>query len=277
VTGVRAGGAAGGPRWTRRRRAVQALFAALYLVLPFLGAERLAGTMVALRVGPVDLVEPASAASAWLAGGAAAGVLLAGVVPVALLAALLGPVYCSWACPYGLLSEGIDRLRSGRARWPDRSWERVRLPRLLSLSALLGGSLLLGAPLAAILAPPRLATALPLEAVSARVVPVVTGALLLAALALEALGPRRILCRALCPAGGLAAWLRLPFAWRPRFDEARCLCPDVARCHQHCPWGIDPRRMRRADGCTSCMACVDGCPSGALLALRRGPARHRGG
>jgi ferredoxin-type protein NapH len=272
VTGAGASGPGDG-RWTRRRRAVQALFAAFYLVLPFLGSERLAGTMIALRVGPVDLAEPASAASAWLAGGAAAGALLGGVAPVVLLAALLGPVYCSWACPFGLLSEGIDRLRSRRRRWPDRSWERARLPRLLSLAALLGGSLLLGAPLAAILAPPRLATALPLEAVSARVVPAVTGTLLLAALALEVLGPRRILCRALCPAGGLAAWLRLPFAWRPRLDAARCLCPEVALCHQRCPWGIDPRRMRRADGCTCCMACVDGCPSGALVAIRGGPAR----
>jgi ferredoxin-type protein NapH len=248
--------------------------AAFYLGLPFLGAERLAGTMIALRAGPVDLVEPAAAVSAWLAGGAPALAMAAGIVPALVLAALLGPVYCSWACPFGLLSEGIDRIRPARRRWPDRSWERARRPRLASLVALLAGSALLGAPLAAVISPPRILSALPLEAWSGGVLPVVTGSLLLGLLVLEAVGPRRITCRALCPAGAAAAWLRSPITWGPRLDSDRCLCPDVALCHQRCPWGIDPRRMRLTDGCTSCMACVEGCPSGALVPLRR-PAAGR--
>jgi len=110
------------PRWTAWRRAVQATVAALYLALPFLGWERVTGTMVALRAGPLELAEPAAALSALLAGGAGALALAVGVLPVVLLAAILGPVYCSWACPFGLLSEGIDRLRSRGRPWPERSW-----------------------------------------------------------------------------------------------------------------------------------------------------------
>jgi ferredoxin-type protein NapH len=104
---------------------------------------------------------------------------------------------------------------------------------------------------------------------------VATGLLLALALLAELAGPRRIVCRALCPAGALAARLRTRVTWGPRLDAERCRCPDVALCHQGCAWGIDPRRMRAGDGCTSCMACVEACPSGALAARLR--ARHGAG
>jgi ferredoxin-type protein NapH len=240
-----------------------------YLALPFLGLERVAGTLAALRLGPVDLAEPAGALSAALAARTLPLALLLAILPVALLALSLGSVFCSWACPFGLLSELVDRRRSGQ-RWPERSWEAARAARAWALLGALAGSLFLGAPLAAILSPPRLATALPLEAVCGRVVPWVTIGLLLAFLALDLLGPRRIVCRALCPAGALAAWLRAPFTWRPRFDAARCGCPVAPACHAACPWGLDPRAggMGPRDGCTSCLACVERCPT-AALGLRR--------
>jgi ferredoxin len=56
----------------------------------------------------------------------------------------------------------------------------------------------------------------------------------------------------------------------PRLDPTRCRCPDVAPCFQACPWGIDPRTMRPRDGCTTCLACVERCPSQALsVSFRR--------
>jgi ferredoxin-type protein NapH len=256
-------------RLGRWRRAVQAAVALAYLALPFLGWERVAGTLSALRLGPVDLLEPAAAASAVLAARFLSWTLLLGALPAVLLALALGSVYCSWLCPFGLLSEGIDRLRAGRRRWPERSWVAMRAPRLVALLLLAGGALALRSPLGAVLSPPRLATALPLEAWSGRGVPWVTGGLLLGFLAVELLGPRRIVCRALCPAGGLAALLRTRRTWRPRLEEARCRCPDLPSCHLRCPWGLDPRRMEARDGCTSCLACVEHCPTGALTVLRR--------
>jgi ferredoxin-type protein NapH len=259
-------------RWTRRRRVVQGATAALYLAVPFLGEPWLAGTLGALRLGPVDLVEPAGALSASAAARALPAALALGALPVLAVALALGPVYCSWLCPWGLLSEGLDRLHArGAPLLPSAAAAagRRRRLRLALLAGLLALSALWGTPLAAVLSPPRLATALPLEAVSSRVVPWVTGGLLLALLAIELVAPRRIVCRLLCPAGALAALLRRPFTWGPRFSEGRCSCPQHPPCERACPWGLDPRRLAPRDGCTSCMACVEECPSRALTALRR--------
>jgi ferredoxin-type protein NapH len=146
--------------------------------------------------------------------------------------------------------------------------------RVTILVALLALSAAAGAPLAAILSPPRLVTALPLEAICGRVVPWVTLGLLAMILAVEVAGPRRVVCRTLCPAGALAALLRRSFTWGPRFTESTCRCSDAPSCRQVCPWGLDPRRMVPRDGCTSCMACVERCPSGALAAPTLGQG-HR--
>ena len=260
-------------RWTRRRRLAQAAAALGWLALPLLGAPWLAGTPAALRVGPLDLVEPAGALSVALAAGALPLALGVGALPVVALASLLGPVACSWLCPWGLLSEGLDRLRPGRARWPVRPWVGARRVRLGALATLLALSAMLGAPLAALLSPTRLADALTLEAWTVLVVTWVTGGLLVGLLLLEALGPRRLLCRALCPAGGVAVLLRRPSTWGPRFTSGACRCPEHPPCQQACAWGLDPRQPEALRACTSCMACVERCPSGALVTLGRpGPA-----
>jgi ferredoxin-type protein NapH len=261
---TRAPGGERRPRYTAYRRAVQVGSALLFLAVPFLGTTAVAGTAIALAVGPVDLLEPASALSAWLAEGSVTARSLIAVVPLLVVTAGAGSVYCGWICPFGLLSEALDRLRPPAARrWSGTPWISARVPRLAALGALLAASAVTATPLAALLAPPRLVSALPLDARVLRAVPVVTLSLLVPVIALDLLASRRIVCRVLCPVGALSALLRAR-AWRPRLDEARCACPAAPACLAACPWGLDPRRMRGTDGCTSCLACVEACPTRAL-------------
>jgi ferredoxin-type protein NapH len=251
------------------RRATQLSVAALYVALPFVNAAGLRdalGSLASTRVGPVDLVEPAAALGALLAGRGAApvGTIVLGAAPPALLALLLGPVFCSWLCPFGLASEGIDRLRARGRAWAPAAHERVRAPRALFLAAVLAASALAALPLGALLQGPRAVTVAALEGAYLGAVSPFAAAILGGLLLADLLLPRRLFCRALCPAGAVANLLRTPRTLRVAPGRARCSCEVEPRCLTTCPWGVDPRSASRFDGCTTCLACVDACPSGAL-------------
>jgi ferredoxin-type protein NapH len=258
-------------QWTRWRRLVQFSIALFYVILPVLHLfeiRAIAGTLASLRIGPFDLTEPASGLTGALASRTFTTTLLIGVAPVVLLALVAGPVFCSWVCPWGYISEGIDRLRQRivPAQWKGESWSISRWPRYLVLTTLVLLSVLAALPLVAILSAPRAITSLPLEMIYLRMISPLTAIVLLGVLAIELFAPRRIWCRVLCPVGTTAALLRTPKTLTIRWDESRCLCPKVAPCHVNCPWGVDPRKKSTHDACTNCMTCVDICPHASLAA-----------
>jgi len=248
-------------RWTRLRRLSQAGFLLFFLALPFsyhTGQTAVMGTLASLKLGPISLVDPAAGLACLVAGLEPGWTLISGLILPVLLAFALGPVFCSWVCPWGLLSELLDRLLRRTARCPS---PRLNLLRWTFLGGVLLFGLIAGTPLAATLSAPRLMTVLPLEIVFLGGATAGTLGLLGGLLVLELVLPRRLWCRALCPVGSVLVLLRIRWTLGIAWDSQTCR-PKLhgTRCVATCPWNLDPRHMGPLDGCTNCGLCVEGCP-----------------
>ena len=257
-----------GFHWTRWRRVTQVLFVLFFLLLPvsnLLWQRAVIGTLASLQLGPISLVDPASGLATILASLSISITLLTGLILPLLLAVVAGPVFCSWVCPWGLISELVDRFRGGRRPHLNNHTRRLRW-------GLLAGVLLLsavtGLPLVVFLSAPRAISVIPLEAILLRSVAVTSLVLLAVVLLIELLAPRRIWCRALCPVGSCLTALRTRWTLQVRWHETTC--DPVAcgvRCVSVCPWGLDPRHLSLYDGCTNCGKCLERCPAQPTAAL----------
>jgi ferredoxin-type protein NapH len=258
-----------GFHWTRWRRVVQVVLLLFFLVLPvtnLLWQREVIGTLASLQLGPISLVDPASGLSTILAAASLSATLLTGLILPLLLALVAGPVFCSWVCPYGLVSELIDQLRKGRRPHINQATRRLRWGVLIGVLTL---SAITGLPLVVLISAPRAMTVIPMEAILISSIAHASVGLLVGVLVVELLAPRRIWCRAICPVGSCLAALRTPRTLQPHYHEATC---DPAacgvRCVAVCPWGLDPRHLSLYDGCTSCGKCLERCPAQPSAALR---------
>ena len=252
------------------RRAAQLLVVAGLCALPWVNAagwRGVSGSFFALDFLGIPFADPVGAAQVAAMGFLPTGRLLAGALLSLGLALLLGRVFCSWVCPYGLLSELVYTLR----------W-RQSVARLVVRQAFWGKILLLGLGLVAVLGlgfPALGMVSLPGEL---SLLPVLAwqgdeawallgaAAVPLVALLLEFATGKRLWCRFVCPQSVLlgAAAKCLPKSVRGlriNWRAEKCTCKGKAPCQQACSLDLNPRRKggpERHD-CTHCGDCVSTC------------------
>lgn len=257
-----------GPGLKRARRSVQAATALALVAIPWLNLREInlvSGNLLAMDFLGLPLADPLAALQVilhdwtpwrlWVGGGLAL-----------LLALALGAVFCSWLCPYGLLSELTQalgrRLWPGRARGAARPWELI-----IKLYAV-------GLVLAAVwaLAAPPILNQLSLPGWYSRFFQQAflmahfswAGFVLPALLGLELLAGRRLWCRHVCPQMLLLALVsRLnPRRLRVGFAPRRCRCGQGPEpCGRACPLDLGPKTMPGlvAAQCNNCGDCVIAC------------------
>jgi polyferredoxin len=253
------------PHWTgrhtRRRRAIQLSFLAVFALLPLFDLLRFdfpRGRLHLFRreiwLDEWALLWLALMFAMWLVGAASL---------------VLGRVYCAYACPQTVFSElahDFDALGQRLARRFDPQL-RPRVARaaslaLVALVSLAAAALLMGyfAPLPDVLA--RLAR----FDVGPWVGAVGVCATLLAFLDFAFV--RESFCRTACPYGLLQGVIEDGRSLHVRFDATPGACIECGACVRVCPMDIDIRRGSFQIECTRCASCIDACDA-VLARLKR--------
>lgn len=263
-------------RWLKARRAVYALLIAIWAVLPwirigehpavFLDIERRAFFLFGLTFNAQDV---------WLLFFALSG-LAFGLV---YLTALLGRVWCGWACPQTVFLEGvfrpIERMIHGprnvalrRVSKGTFDFDRIWRTALTHAMYLLAAALVAHIILAYFVSLPRL-----FEMVRAKPAAHPEAFAWSIALTVAMYGNfaffREQFCVVVCPYGRLQSVLLDDDSLVVGYDEKRGEprgkagkttgdCVDCNRCVVVCPTAIDIRDGLQLD-CLACTACIDAC------------------
>lgn len=264
------------------RRLVQMGVALGFVAIPYLNLRRihvLSGNFLSFNAGGLPLADPLAALQAGLKSGHLTGDLLIGAGIALLIPLALGTVFCSWVCPFGLLSEWVHSL--GRRLLP-RGYRGISFgDGFLVRLGLFGVALVIflgfagGPVLNQLSLPAWYSRVFQMYAAESYLTPAVF--LLLGVLAVEFLAKSRLWCRYVCPQALLliAAGLLNPWRLRVIYKAHRCICKKGDDpCKISCPLDLDPRRLQHPleRECNNCGDCYVTCQEfGKALRFRVGP------
>ena len=264
------------------RRLCQCCVVLGFVLIPFMNMRDItavSGNFLSFNAFGLSFVDPLAAVQA-MTGESFAPAMLFGAGLVLVIALLLGRIFCSWLCPYGLASELLHSFRkaaTGKAvplaeNQPEGQRQTAMPPlsvrpftmRVLVCVVGLAAVLLVSSPwLNQLSMPGWYSRALQHGVFFSSLL---YGALSLPAmLLLEAALRQRLWCRYLCPQSILLALAAgLPAFLRVRFNRKQCTCPRTDRaCMPACSLALNPRAptaLQRIE-CTNCGDCVDACRS----------------
>ncbi len=265
-------------RWLKRRWAALISINLLFVVSYYFDVQLLEGALTASRFVGFHMADLNSALQVMLAYKNVVLNLVIGTVTVFILWLLLGGrTFCSWVCPYHLLSEWAEKLHLwllGKGIIKGYSFHRGVRTVFYVIFALL--ALLTGYTVYETISP---------TGILSRALIYGPGVALLWVLALllfEVFVSRRAWCRYACPIGMTYGLVGSLSPLRVVYSPEACLFGGDCRTVCLVPHVLDATIMGRARDeavpigadCTRCGMCVDICPASALKFDIKGLSKH---
>lgn len=248
------------------RRLTQWLALGFVFLVPLLnrwGVNDIIGTFYSIRVGNLDIVDPALVLqTVLLTKELYFPLLLAGFIPL-VITLFFGKVFCSWICPFNLLAEFADKIRQkvrpNAVRLPHRNPKGHHY--WLVYGSILTFVAVFGVPLISLISMPGLITGQVADFLYVGTI----GFELLAVpliLIIEIFFAPRFWCKYACPVGATLALLRAKNTLRIKFDAHKCTYAHTRRlpCQEACPLHLNPMKFKDLyPYCFNCGECVDAC------------------
>lgn len=250
----------------RNMQLITLLFILAVPVLNLLGYKQIIGTLYSIRIGGLDIIDPAlMLQNILLTKSVLIPLVLASLLPM-VLAFFFGKVFCSWMCPFNFIAEYVYKIRKTLFR---TSKFINKNPRPYIYWIIYGTIFIAMAvtslPLVTLISIPGL--------ISAQIADVVLfGSLGLeivaipAILVIELLSPERVWCKYICPVGASLAILksknRMSIKYFPHHCSMQCSAnKNISMCNEVCPLQLNPRQAGLYPYCYNCGACVKICQS----------------
>jgi ferredoxin-type protein NapH len=253
-----------------RRRIVQTATAVFFVLLPLLNARGFQfvwGNFLNIHIGSLTFSDPLAVLQVVVGSRILPPKIFIGAGLVLAFAFFLGTVFCSWICPFGLLSE----LTHALAR---RLRSEKRTDAKLLNSGPAAKLILFCCGVAAVFlffqSPMLNQASLPFQYATVFQYLFMQNYLygaawvLMAILFVELIFRRRLWCRWVCPQSVLIALAGRcnPWVLNVRFHPKRCLSAKASPpCQNACSLDLDPRHLCGTNRllCTNCGDCIDAC------------------